>query len=812
MHTPPVLEPRLIELGDRCVEVLAPVGWTDAQTEAWREVLGGTEDMGAAIRSLAAEIARAVPGRGHPGRRATDQGLSDRLASLMLNAAAGIGVAPGPPPALLDATAPGLEARLEAVAAAVRGEKLAQAAAEAAAGPLQGVLDAINRCEGDPAACASLTDNPGLARAVERAQAAGVPEDLIGEAIDLAQGGETVWRMAVPAFPQDRLRLVLFPQTAAVPAAALTGAVGIADTQETASALVSAASRVRGALNLAAFGLGEDFDLSGFGQAVADLALALSASGRPGLICLAGLGDWLLGRGLAYDSDAARKAARTLFKRARRAIPEGLEVGLALFSEPDLALRLGAADPTGAPSRGPIVHIETSDGVTLRALSAAALRALDQLGLDAADARLHALGIRSLSGAPGVDRAALESRGFTDHEIAAVESALPFAGRLSDALSPRVIDPGFLTDVLGLSEAELSDPALDLPVRMGFTAEQRAEADVAIAGAGRLSDLPGLSPDQAAVQRLGDEVAPSAHLAMVVALAPLLAHPPIVILEAGSARDLQTLLAGLGDVTGVVLQPKLRRRPLVLAPVTEAERRESPPPVTEERIIERRVEVERPPTRRKLPDRRKGYIQKASVGGHKVYLHTGEYDDGELGEIFIDMHKEGAAFRSLMNNFAVSISIGLQYGVPLDEFVDAFVFTRFEPAGQVTGNDSVRSATSILDYIFRELGISYLGRNDLANADGGLNADGLGRGAADGQPQEAPDPQPVSRFISRGFSRGATPDNLVFLPTAQERGALGGLRRDADVCPDCGDTALVRKGADLICDTCGVRAEGDLAG
>ena len=625
--------------------------------------------------------------------------------------------------------------------------------------------------------------------------------------------------MAVPAFPQDRLRLVLFPQTAAVPAAALTGAVGIADTQETASALVSAASRVRGALNLAAFGLGEDFDLSGFGQAVADLALALSASGRPGLICLAGLGDWLLGRGLAYDSDAARKAARTLFKRARRAIPEGLEVGLALFSDPDLALRLGAADPTCALSRGPIVHIETSDGVTLRALSAAALRALDQLGLDAADARLHALGIRSLSGAPGVDRAALESRGFTDHEIAAVESALPFARRLADALSPHIIDPGFLTDVLGLSEAELSDPALDLPVRMGFSAEQLAQADAAIAGAGRLSDLPGLSPDQAAVLLLGEEVPPAGRLAMAAALAPQLVQPPVVVLDVASAQGLESLLASLPDLPGVVVQPRIRRRPLILAPTVIAGRSETPAPpeapaasAAAERIIERRVEVERPPTRRKLPDRRKGYIQKASVGGHKVYLHTGEYDDGELGEIFIDMHKEGAAFRSLMNNFAVSISIGLQYGVPLDEFVDAFVFTRFEPAGQVTGNDTVRSATSILDYIFRELGISYLGRNDLANADGELNADGLGRGAADGQAPVEPEPQPVSRFISRGFSRGATPDNLVFLPTAQERGALGGLRRDADVCPDCGDTALVRKGADLICDTCGVRAEGDLAG
>ena len=221
-----------------------------------------------------------------------------------------------------------------------------------------------------------------------------------------------------------------------------------------------------------------------------------------------------------------------------------------------------------------------------------------------------------------------------------------------------------------------------------------------------------------------------------------------------------------------------------------------------ERIVER--VVERDPIRRKLPDRRKGYIQKAAVGGHKVYLHTGEYDDGELGEIFIDMHKEGAAFRSLMNNFAIAISIGLQYGVPLEEFVDAFVFTRFEPAGPVTGNDTVKSATSILDYIFRELGVSYLGRRDLETGDPGeLNADGLGRGKADAG--EAETPQPASRFISRGLTRGAAPDNLVFLPSANR---LSGPARmeAADVCAACGDVAVVRKGASLICETCGARA------
>jgi len=119
--------------------------------------------------------------------------------------------------------------------------------------------------------------------------------------------------------------------------------------------------------------------------------------------------------------------------------------------------------------------------------------------------------------------------------------------------------------------------------------------------------------------------------------------------------------------------------------------------------------------RSKMPDRRKGYIQKVTVGDHKIYLHTGEYDDGKVGEIFIDMNKEGELARSLMNNFAIAISLGLQYGVPLDEFVDAFIETKFEPSGKISGNDRILNASSILDYIFRELAISYLGREDLAH-------------------------------------------------------------------------------------------------
>ena len=177
-----------------------------------------------------------------------------------------------------------------------------------------------------------------------------------------------------------------------------------------------------------------------------------------------------------------------------------------------------------------------------------------------------------------------------------------------------------------------------------------------------------------------------------------------------------------------------------------------------ERIVEKvveRVVQERINEREKLPHRRKSYTQKAIVGGHKVYLHTGEYEDGRLGEIFIDMHKEGAAFRSLMNNFAIAISIGLQYGVPLEEFVEAFTFTRFEPAGLVIGNDSIKNATSVLDYIFRELAVSYLGRNDLAHVTPSGDQD-LGGGVSEGQREDAPKEvaQVVSRVASSGYVRG----------------------------------------------------------
>jgi ribonucleoside-diphosphate reductase alpha chain len=271
-----------------------------------------------------------------------------------------------------------------------------------------------------------------------------------------------------------------------------------------------------------------------------------------------------------------------------------------------------------------------------------------------------------------------------------------------------------------------------------------------------------------------------------------------------------------------------------------------------ERIVERVTHMQRS-ERRRLPQRRKGYTQKANVGGHKVYLRTGEYEDGHLAEVFIDMHKEGSAFRSLMNNFAIAISIGLQYGVPLEEFVEAFTFTRFEPSGVVEGNDAIKMATSLIDYIFRELAISYLGRNDLAHVQpADVLPDTVGKGSAEsnlpdggGRPEFA---AVVQRVTSTGYvrnrltvlqggqastgtmaSRGNTAldfaveemeevkvrktvtetlkaelQSSTAIDSRAEKIRMARVRGyEGDNCHECGNFTLVRNGTCLKCDTCG---------
>jgi ribonucleoside-diphosphate reductase alpha chain len=806
------IEARTVELGGRLVEVQAPAHWTGARLDAWIDwaaMLGqeGATDLPAAIADTVEDLTARAQAQGLVKDVRARTRFRDELTEALL--AGVIAMAPprvGGPLPVVEAGAPEI-ARL---VAACRGRAAAEAAAIELGRRMQAVMDAIARCDGDPEACADPQGNPSLARAADAARATGAPDSLILEAIAMARAGESTWDIEPPQQPAQGARLVVAgaPDEAMARAAWVTGAVVLAPSRAEAERIAAADGAARGGVDLMGFWAAGGFDIEAFESAVALLAGALAAGGDGGgVIGLAGLGEWLVAHGLDYDSDAARETARELYLAADRAMT-GAGAGLALFRDPELELRLGGGRLSGEPWAGPMTLAESADGETVRVLSEAAVRGLALAGVETSEAHALLLGRADLADAPGVNHAGLLARGFTDHEIAAVEAALPLVARLTDAFAPSVIGEGFLRDVMGASADQLADPQFDALALMGFAAADVAAAEAHALGADSLAQAEFLTPIARDVFRTSEALGEAPRRAMVQALELALAVPPVTEIEIAWSATPDEVLEVLNQTTGAI---RVRRAAapadLSLDLPSLVEPRAARPPEPEERIVERVVERDR--TRRKLPDRRKGYIQKAAVGGHKVYLHTGEYDDGELGEIFIDMHKEGAAFRSLMNNFAIAISIGLQYGVPLDEFVDAFVFTRFEPAGPVTGNDTVKSATSILDYIFRELGVSYLGRKDLSNADPSeLNADGLGRGKRDGAEADALDelgPQLASRFISRGFSRGAAPDNLVFLPTANRGNGPSNLEA-ADVCAACGDVAVVRKGVSLICETCGARA------
>ena len=616
-------------------------------------------------------------------------------------------------------------------------------------------------------------------------------------------------------------------------------------------------------LDLSAFVGAEGFDAPRLERTVAAAVAALDAlldlSAPPGAVAegqqrsrpialrVEGVGDALMALGLAYDSAEGRAAAAALHAlvsgaavaaSARlaethgpcpawaegavslvSALERGQAAAKALAADaaaaavlPGVAAR-GAAlwEQADALRHGHLVSFAPAPGVTIahdptdgrRRLSEAAQAGLARLGYDeAAIAALdrHVGGGAGLESAPGVSVARLKQRGFTDLELELAEEALAGAFSLRAAFHPAVFGAAFCRDTLGLSEAAASGRE-DLLTALGFTATEIAAAERHLFGAGDLSGAPGLTAAAQAVLADRDTATASACLAMAEAIAPFALGALTVRLggqpgqsPADLAQQALALGASLACVSG-------QGRPSLVIPEA-AEEPAAPSPAAQLLQFARQAREAAPtpepaaPGRRRLPDRRKGYIQKASVGGHKVYLHTGEYDDGSVGEIFIDMHKEGAAFRSLMNNFAIAVSIGLQYGVPLEEFVDAFLFTRFEPSGPVKGNDSVRHATSILDYVFRELAVSYLERSDLAQIDP-LSAKGDGLGAQAIQMEEA------ARLISRGFSRGQAPDNLVMLrPKAGDRTEKSEAYL-SDPCPACGSFTVKDGDAGQTCDACG---------
>ena len=470
----------------------------------------------------------------------------------------------------------------------------------------------------------------------------------------------------------------------------------------------------------------------------------------------------------------------------------------------------------------------------------------------------HAVGHGSLAEAPGINHTALVGHGFGPDEIAKVEGALATAFDIRFVFNQWTLGAEFCTQVLGIPQAKLDDPSFDLLRSLGFARAQIDAANDHVCGTMALEGAPHLKSEHLQVfdcatpcGKTGTRhLSVESHIHMMAAVQSFISGAisktiniphTATIEDCLSAFDLSWSLgtkaialcrdgSKLSQPLSSALIDDDEEEAIAEAPAGERAR------VLTERVVEKLVVREVARGREKLPERRKGYTQKAIIGGHKVYLRTGEYKDGRIGEIFIDMHKEGASFRAMMNNFAIAVSVGLQYGVPLDEFVEAFTFTRFEPAGMVQGNEAIKSATSIIDYIFRELAISYLDREDLAHvAPQGERFDEMGGGASEGVSNLAPVAPGAAKsslamireVSSTGYLRKRLPRELTAFTGALEaelgaglavapgpNGSVGQGKQSArsraqargyedDPCGACGNVTLVRNGTRLRCTTCG---------
>ncbi|MEW6452297.1 MAG: vitamin B12-dependent ribonucleotide reductase [Pseudomonadota bacterium] len=508
----------------------------------------------------------------------------------------------------------------------------------------------------------------------------------------------------------------------------------------------------------------------------------------------------------------------------------------------------------------------------------AALRALGYSESDIAEIESYAVGHGSLGQAPAINHTTLKAKGFTDEAIAKIEKALPTAFDIKFAFNKWTLGEDFLKTALNVPAEQLALPSFDLLAHLGFSKREIDACNVHVCGAMTVEGAPHLKSEHYGVfdcanpcGKIGKRyLSVESHIRMMAAAQPFISGAisktinmpnDATVEDCKSAYLLSWKLALKANALyrdGSKLSQPLQSQ-LIADEEDEDDALEAfidkpqaaRAAAAAERIVEKiveRVTVLR--EREKLPARRKGYTQKAVVGGHKVYLRTGEYEDGRLGEIFIDMHKEGAALRSLLNNFAIAISLGLQYGVPLDEYVDAFTFTRFEPQGPVQGNDTIKYATSILDYVFRELAISYIDRFDLAHVDPSeADYGALGKGETEGRAA------PATQYVSKGLTRSRT-DKLSVVSSGTHAVASGGAsvtalhaagatalkaepeaklspaqalealpwqepQRDAkavtaerraeakakgyegEMCGECLNFTLVRNGTCMKCDTCG---------
>ncbi|MGH6989939.1 MAG: vitamin B12-dependent ribonucleotide reductase [Stellaceae bacterium] len=488
----------------------------------------------------------------------------------------------------------------------------------------------------------------------------------------------------------------------------------------------------------------------------------------------------------------------------------------------------------------------------------------------------YAVGHGTLAAAPAINHETLKAKGFNAAALEALEGTLGAAFDIKFAFNKWTLGEAYCKAAFGFVQAQLDDPTFDMLVALGFSRAEIEAANTYCCGAMTLEGAPNLKPEHLPVfdcanpcGRIGKRsLSWEAHIRMMAAAQPFISgaiSKTINMANGATVEDCKNaylLSWQLGLKANALYRDGAKLSQPLQAMLVEDDRDDddavadlmerSPAervPLVAERIVERIIE-RAIAERKRLPQRRKGYTQKAVVGGHKVYLRTGEYEDGSLAEVFIDMHKEGSAFRSLMNNFAIAISIGLQYGVPLEEFVEAFTFTRFEPSGIVEGNDTIKMATSLIDYIFRELAISYLGRNDLAHVQpADLTPDTVGKGQGESNlPDGAAGGRSSDGIVPRGVAAGYMRSRLTLLRGGAGNGVSAGMGRngpnaramtaaleattalteaqteesnpafdirmerirtarikgyEGDSCSECGNFTLVRNGTCLKCDTCG---------
>jgi ribonucleoside-diphosphate reductase alpha chain len=460
----------------------------------------------------------------------------------------------------------------------------------------------------------------------------------------------------------------------------------------------------------------------------------------------------------------------------------------------------------------------------------------------------YATGRKTLAGAPAINTESLKAKGFSPDAIAAAEDAVKTALNLEGVFNPWILGKDFVEKTLRVPEATWSLQGFSLLKHLGFSSEDIADAELYACGTMGLEGAPGLKKEHYPVF---DTATPSgkngkrsipwtAHIGMMAAVQPFISGAISKTINMPNSADYEDvkgayMLSWKNALKAVALYrdgSKLSQPLSSFAPGTDpladmilmVERGlDMPPPAGGKKANIRGI-------RKPLPNRRMGYTQKAKIGGHSIFIRTGEYEDGSLGEIFLDMHKEGAAFRSLLNGFAITVSLGLQYGVPLEEYVDAFTFNRFEPNGMVQGHDYVKMATSVIDYIFRDLAISYLKRTDLGQVKpDDLLATGTsghaggeselpeskhrhgGKHSAGFKPHESGAPPEGTAKAAGGRGGGnakaAAPSSHAASPSGQSelfkiaQARIKGY--EGDPCPSCGSFTLIRNGTCMKCDTCG---------